>query len=596
MSQGFLARPELLGTFGMAASTHWLASATAMAVLERGGNAFDAAVAGGFVLQVAEPHLNGPGGEVPILFYAEDLGEARVLCGQGVAPQAATIERFRDLGLDLVPGTGLLASVVPGAWDGWLSLLRDFGTWPLADVLEPALHYAEKGCPLVPRAVATIAQVADLFRDHWQSSAALWLPGGEPPAAGGLYRNPALAATWRRLIAAGDGLGREAAITAARDAFYQGFVAEAIDQFCRTQEVVDVSGRAHRGLLTGQDLAAWRAHYEEPLCFDYGRYRVAKCGTWSQGPVFLQQLALLAGYDLRKLPTDGPDFIHLVVEASKLAFADRDGFYGDPAFATVPVDHLLSYDYAAERRKLIGAQAALEVLPGIIGGHRGWYDPKAAERASWVPEFGGTGFGEPTVRRDGATKGDTCHIDVVDRWGNMVAATPSGGWLQSSPTILELGFCLNTRAQMFWLDPACPAALGPGRRPRTTLTPSFAFRDGQPYLAFGTPGGDQQDQWSLAFFLRHADHGLGLQAAIEAPAFTSEHWANSFWPRAARPGRLLVEDRLPTATIDELRRRGHGVEAVNGWSLGRMSAVARDGDLLRAAANPRGQQGYAVGR
>jgi gamma-glutamyltranspeptidase/glutathione hydrolase len=312
--------------------------------------------------------------------------------------------------------------------------------------------------------------------------------------------------------------------------------------------------------------------------------------------VFLQQLALLKGFDLGAMDTTGPDFVHTVIEAMKLAFADRDGFYGDPDFIDVPLDVLLSEDYNAARRQLITETASLENRPGTAANKIGWADPNAVARGQRAPEFAFSALGEPTVRRDGATGGDTCHIDIIDRWGNMVSATPSGGWLQSSPSIPGLGLCLGSRAQMFFLDPTAPSALAPRRRPRSTLTPSFATRDGKPYLAFGTPGGDQQDQWSLVFFLRHVHHKLGLQQAIEAPMMTSEHWANSFWPRAAKPGRLLLESRFPAATVAELQRRGHLVEQVDPWSLGRLSAASKVGATLRAGANPRGAQGYAVGR
>ncbi|TAD90166.1 MAG: gamma-glutamyltransferase family protein [Alphaproteobacteria bacterium] len=598
-ASAFLARPELIGSFGMVATTHWLASQTGMGVLERGGNAFDAAVAIAFVLHVAEPHLNGPAGEVPVLFHAvrDGPGRVRALCGQGVAPVGATVEHYRAQGLDIVPGTGLLAATVPGAFDAWMLLLRDYGTWRLEDVLEPAIHYLEHGCPLVPRVVGTISSVAEMFRKEWTSSAEVWLPHGEVPVANEPFRNPQLAAVWLRLIReAKTGRGRDADIDAARAVWREGFIAEAIDRFVQSTEVWDNSGQHNRGVLTGADLAAWQASYDEPVSLDYHGHTVYKCGPWSQGPVFLQQLALLKGFDLTAMDPLGPEFVHTVVECMKLAFADRDGFYGDPDFVSVPLDVLLSDAYNDERRQLITEQASLENRPGIADNRRGWADPAAVGRGQRAPEFGFSALGEPTVRRDGATGGDTCHIDVIDRWGNMVSATPSGAWLQSSPAVPGLGFCLGTRAQMFFLDPASPSVLGPKRRPRTTLTPSFATRDGKPYMAFGTPGGDQQDQWSVVFFLRHVHHKMTIQQSIEAPMLTSEHWANSFWPRAAKPGRLLLEDRFPAATVAELRRRGHLAETVDPWSLGRLSAASKVGSVLKAGANPRGAQGYAVGR
>ena len=595
---GFTTRPELTGTFGMVASTHWLASQVGMGMLERGGNAFDAAVAAGFMLHVCEPHLNGPGGDLPILLYSTREDKVRVVCGQGVTPSGATLAHYRDtLGLDLIPGTGLLATCVPGMFDGWATLLRDYGTMSIADVLEPAIHYAEQGCPFVPRIVDTIANVRAFFEAEWPTSAAQWTPGGKLPTPGGLFGNPALAKTYGRVAReAMAKSGREAQIDAARDLWYRGFVAEAIDKFCRANELMDTSGRRHRGVLTGDDMARWHATVEDPVSLDYGRYTVFKCGPWTQGPVLLQQLALLRNFDLSAMDPLGPDFVHTVVECMKLAFADREGFYADPAFVDVPLEGLLSSGYNQGRAKLVGTQASRELRVGTVGNRAGWVPPTAGAVAAGLPEFVSATTGEPTVRRDGTTGGDTCHIDVIDRWGNMVSATPSGGWLQSSPTIPEVGFCLGTRMQMFWLDETAPTALMPNRRPRSTLSPSFAYRDGKPYMAFGTPGGDQQDQWSLTFFVRHVHHGMNLQEAIDAPAFTSEHWPNSFWPRAAKPARLLVEGRLPKATVVELERRGHEVEVGADWSLGRLSAATRDGDVYKAGANPRGMQGYAVGR
>jgi len=592
----FTTRPEITGTFGVAASTHWIATGVAMSVLERGGNAFDAAVAAGFTLQVVEPHLNGPGGEVPILFAKPSESKATVVCGQGVAPARASIAEFQSLDLDLVPGTGLLASVVPGAFDAWMLLLRDHGTWPLSDVLAPAIYYAEHGQPLLGTTADVIGRMAALFGKEWTTSAELYLPLGVAPQAGALFRNTALAETYKRIAKDSSGGGsRESQIENARTLWREGFIAESIDQFCRTTEAMDTSGQRHAGLLTGDDMAAWSATYEDTVTFDYADMTICKTGPWGQGPVFLQQLALLSGFDIAAMDPLGPDFVHTVVESAKLAFADREAFYGDPKFGEIPLNVLLSEDYSDSRRTLINTTASLDLRPGQLDGYGGPIGSSKAH-SSETMDLGEFGVGEPTVAKSGVTRGDTCHLDVIDRHGNVVSATPSGGWLQGSPAIPALGFCLNTRAQMFWLDDSSPNGLAPGKRPRTTLTPSLAFRDGTPYMAFGTPGGDQQDQWSLTFFLRHVHHGMNLQEAIDAPAFHSEHWPNSFYPRQAQPGRLVMEDRFPTKTITALKQRGHEVVEGPDWSEGRLSACAADGDFLRAAANPRGMQGYAAGR
>ncbi len=555
----FTTRPELRGTFGMVASTHWLASQTGMAVLERGGNAFDAAVATGFVLQVVEPHLNGPGGEVPAVFWAADRGEPLALCGQGVSPSAATIERFRELGHQLVPGTGVLAACVPGAFGGWLLLLRDFGTWRLEDVLELAIGYAESGYPLHPRIRATIELNEELLRG-WPGSRDLYLPA---PDAGALFRNPALAATYRRIVEESRGGSREEEIEKARLAWYEGFVAEEIDRFCS----------AEGGLLTGADLATWRATLEPVATLEYGGLTVCKTQPWAAGPVGLQQLALLAGFDLAELSE--AELVHVVVECGKLAFADRDALYGDSG--DVPLETLLSKPYNDARRALVGEEASERYEPGL--GRL----PSVHAVAATV------GSGEPGR--------GTVHLDIADRFGNLISATPSGGWLQSSPVIPSLGWPLGTRAQMFWLEEGLASSLEPGKRPRTTLCPGLALREGAPYLAWGTPGGDQQEQWALHAFLRHVDLGLNLQEAIDAPEFHSDHLISSFFPRGFVSRSLALESRFSARAVADLQRRGHDVTLHPPWSLGRVSAVAREPDgLLRAGANARGMQGYAVGR
>jgi gamma-glutamyltranspeptidase/glutathione hydrolase len=608
----FTTRPELAGTFGMVASTHWLASAAGMAVLERGGNAFDAAAAAGFTLQVVEPHLNGPGGEVPAIGHDARRGETFVVCGQGTAPAAATVEAYTDLGLDLVPGSGLLAATVPGAVGGWLLLLREYGTLRLRDVLSYAIGYAQSGYPLVPAISWSIASVADLFREHWHTSAEVYLPDGGVPAPGTRFANRALAATYQRVLAEAEAASddRDEQIEAARHAWYEGFVAEEIAKFA-ADAFMDVTGERHRGLLTGHDLATWHARLEAPSSYRYADLEVCKTGPWGQGPVFLQQLALLSGYDLAAMEPGGGEYVHTVTECGKLAFADREAWYGDPAFGDVPLGDLLSPAYNDERRKLIGETASMELRPGHPAGRQpelpGFATAPFGQPDSYSADGSQRGSGDPGI--DPATgeplgramhaqarRGDTCHVDVADRWGNVVTATPSGGWLQSSPVIPSLGFCLGTRAQMFALTPGLPATIAPGKRPRTTLTPTMALRDGEPYLAFGTPGGDQQDQWTLAFFLNHVNFGMNLQQAIDFPAFHSAHMPSSFYPRQAYPGRLDVESRVGDAVVGELRRRGHDVHVQPPWSLGRISAVARRGGMLYAAANPRGMQGYAVGR
>ena len=593
----FTTRPELVGTFGMVSTTHWLASTVGMAVLEKGGNAFDAAAAAGFVLQIVEPHLNGPGGEAPIILHSSTERRVRVICGQGVAPAALSRSKVDELGLDVMPGTGLLPAVVPGAFGAWMLLLRDYGTLPLRDILAYAIGYARDGYPAVHRMCASILAAREFFRAEWPTSAEVWLQNGDAPQPGRLFRNPAIAGTYERILRESEAAGgsRERQLEVADATFYRGFVAEAVDRFFRTTEVLDTSGRHNRGLLTADDFSGWRPSIEDPVSYRYCGFDVHKTGPWGQGPVFLQQLALLSGFDLGKLDPLGPDFVHIVTECAKLAFADREIFYGDPNFVDVPLETLLGEPYNMKRRRLIDVQTAShELRPGCFGDSARRLDYLLANAGKGSTSVFGSG--EPTFAELPEMRGDTVHLDIVDRWGNMISATPSGGWLQASPAIPDLGFCITTRGQMFWLDETMPSSLAPRKRPRTTLSPTLVTRDGQPWMAFGTPGGDQQDQWSVQLFLHHVHHRMNLQEAIDAPMFQTAHFPPSFFPRAMRPGHLALEARFPAATITELRHRGHAVEEKGDWELGRLCAVRCKDGVLRAAASPRHVQGYAVGR
>ncbi len=595
-------RPELRGTFGMAASTHWLATATAQSVLERGGTAIDAAVACAFVLHVVEPHLNGPGGDLTGLIAP--AGQAPiVLAGQGAAPAAATIEHYRSLGLSEVPGAGPLAAAVPGSVVTWLTLLAERGTWELADVLAPALRYANEGHPVHENVVRTIRAVAPLFDEHWPTSKAQWMPGGEVPAPGDLIRNEAWAGVLRRLIAAGESTGsREDRIHAAIGMWRHGFVAEAIEEFVQTP-VRHSTGGDHAGVMTVADVAAFAPQEEETVVRSFRGVEVIKAGPWTQGPALLMTLGILEA----RAATHGDGVldpstelgVHTIVEALKLALADRDAWFADPEAVDVPLDDLLSESYLASRASLIGETASREVRPGRPGCREPWMPP-VVEHAAAVAgtPASSAGAGEPTIDRSGRSRGDTCHLDVVDQWGTLVSVTPSGGWLQSSPTIPALGFCLGTRAQMMWLDPASPSALTPGVRPRSTLSPTMLARDGVVFEALGTPGGDQQDQWQLLYLLRRIVGGHEPQQAIDAPMFHTDAMVASFQPRTVQPASLTVESRIGDDVIGGLRARGHDVTVVGPWMLGRLSCVGidRDRGWMYAASNSRGAQGYAAGR
>lgn len=600
-------RPEIVGTYGVVATTHWLSTTVGMTILERGGNAFDAAVAAGCVLHIVEPEQNGPGGDVPIVLWSAAKKQVDVICGQGVAPAAASVGKIKELGLDIMPGIGHIPAVVPGSFGAWMLLLQEYGTMSVRDVLSPAIEIARNGFHVKPEVSSILKNLAPFFKKHWPSSAAVFLPGGKAPEADSLMALPAQAETYVRIIAEAEAAGgnREHQIEAARRAWYEGFVAEAVDKFFR-QPVMDTSGEAHAGFMTGQDLSNWRATIEEPISTTYHEYEVFKPGPWAQSPVMLQQLALLRGFDLASMDPTGPDFVHTVQECAKLAFADRDSFYGDPKFADVPLRVLLGEEYNIERRKLVSGEASLDLRPGTIGNFGGGI-PQRASGSTKVAHREAIVDAESERTKSYAEylaskHGDTCHLDIIDRWGNMISATPSGGWLSGSPVVPGIGFSISVRGQMFWLDEGHPNSLEPGKRPRTTLTPSLATRHGDPYIAFGTPGGDQQDQWALHAFLRHVHHGLNLQAAIDAPSFYTQHLPSSFYPREWLPGHLAVESAFPDETLAELNRRGHRLEVFGQWehynsvTMATRAIAPQAGHVLRAGASPRRMQSYAIGR
>jgi len=590
----FTTRPSVAGFGGAVCAGHYLAAQIGGAELASGGNAADAACAMGFALQVLEPHQNGPAGEVPILIWDATTERCLAISGQGSAPAAATIDAMRGLGLDRIPPDGFLAASVPASLDAWCTLLERYGTRRLADVIAPARGLAESGFPMYPFLRLILSLVKARFESEWPSSAAIYLPLRED---GARQTNPALARCFASLAAAEAAAGgtREAGIRAARDSFYKGASAEAIERFLKTP-IRDASGRPHAGLLTAHDLAGYAGRIEEPCGLDYRGARVWKPGPWSQGPVFLQQLALLEGFDLRAAGRRSADALHLQIEAAKLAFADRDACYGDPLFADVPLATLLSRDYAAERRALIdGDKASLDWRPGLGRLPAGWPLLGAGPGPGAMPLP--AAVAEPHAVAAAHGRRDTTQLVAADRAGNVVVATPSGGWIPTSPVIPELGFPVGTRLQMAVLDPDHPNALAPGKRPRTTLSPSLARLPDGRVLGFGTPGGDQQDQWTLPFFLDVVDHGVAdLQAAIDAPTLHSEHMPSSFFPHHARPGVVHAEDRFEPGVLDALEQRGHRVTRVGPWEHGRVLAIARQPGtgLVSAAASPRFQLAYAI--
>ncbi|HSG75919.1 MAG TPA: gamma-glutamyltransferase family protein [Burkholderiales bacterium] len=548
--------PRLMGTRGAVASNSNLSASAGADVLKAGGNAIDAAVAASFVEGVVNAQMHTIGGECPLLVRL--AGESRVIAVNGnmAAPAKATPDAFRARGFTDIPDAGILAAGVPAAFGALVTALREWGTLPLAEVLAPAIELAQNGFPvsegLRNQHKYGIAPMQARFEAEWPGSARLYLP---VPEVGALFRNPALARSFEYLAAAKDPL----------QAFYQGEIAAEIAKF----------SKAHDGLLGRADLAAFETRIEAPVSLRVGDTELYKTGYWSQGPAELQTLALMQQFDLKKIGFGTPDYCHLLVEAMKLAYADREQYYGDPAMAKVPEQTLLSPGYAKKRAALIDMQrASLELRPG-----------GAWNNAALLPEA------EKLTPKDWGP--GTVHVDAVDAKGNMASFTPSGAWISSAEVIEPLGFPLSTRMMTFYLEPAHhPNVVAPGKRPRTTLTPSMAFRNGKPWMAFGTMGGDNQGQWLLQFYLCRAVFGMSIPEAIEAPRLSSEHTPGFFAPHASEPNRVRIEPRFGAQVLDELRRRGHDLDVAPDWTEGFVSCAAFDeqSGLIEAGCDPRGSK------
>lgn len=572
--------PLVMGREAMIATEHYLSASAGARIFARGGNAIDAAVAATLVEGIVNPHMHTIGGEAPMLIHVANARRVVAVNGNMTAPARATIDYYRSRELSLIPGEGLLAAGVPAAFDALAAALAEFGTMTLAEVTEPSLRLCEDGMPMhaglsghgeTPQDLSGLIGRASIrnnerkFRELWPTTAAVYMPGGDVPHPGEVIRNPALANFFRRLLDAEAGArnrGREAAINAARDRFYRGDIAREIAAW----------SASNGGLVEESDLARFKTKFEQPVSVDYRGVAVHKCRPWSQGPVFLQQLRLLEGFDIQNMGHNSADYIHCLVEAAKLAFADREQYYADPEFTRVPVDGLLSPQYAEIRRKLIDVRrASMDHRPGDPVRMRALLDGDAAQPRSWGP--------------------GTIHVTAADGRGNMIACTASGGWIPSSPVIDTLGFPLGSRMQTFYLDEKHANALLPGKRPRTTLTPSIATRNGDPFLSFGTPGGDQQDQWTLQFFLNLIDFGMDVQEAIEAPRFSTAHFPSTFYSHNALPGVLRMEERIDRSVAEDLASRGHLVEVRPPWCEGHVLAIRFDPErrLLQGGADPRGQ-------
>ena len=576
-------RPLVMARRGMAVSGHPLASEAGVEMFRRGGNAVDAGVATVFAQAVVEFDRFGLGGEVPILIYLAERGEVVAINGHGWAPRKATLEWFRERNIPAIAGDCFLPAIVPAVVDSLALALREFGTLTLAETLEPAIRLAKEGFPVYEPLRGRLASVAPRFRQEWPSSAEALLPGGEVPAVGDLLIQTDLGRTLERLADASAGAeDRQAGIDAARDLFYRGDMAREIVAFQKTFPCTDDVGITSTGLLEESDLAEYAARVEEPASTQYRGVEVYKVGFWSQGPVLLQTLNLLEGFNLQSLGHNTPVYIHLLAEAMRLAYADREWYYADPDFVGVPAEGLLSKAYAAERRKLIDLETPVfQLRPG---------NPYPYER----------GLTEQPVPIEVAFRPDppgTTGTRVADGSGNLFSATPSGGWFTSSPVIPGLGFVLGTRGQSFWLDETSANRLEPGKQPRTTLTPSLALRDGKPFLAWGTPGGDVQDQVNLQVLLNMVEFGMDAQEAVEAPLFQIFDFPPSFYPREVNEGALALERRTSAGIAAALEAIGYRVRMAGEWSIGDATAleVDRDRGVLFGAAGPRRNKSYAIG-
>lgn len=570
-------RPVVRGAQGLVASGHYLTSMAGMRMLLSGGNAFDAAVACGFAAAVIEPtasySLATEG--VGMLYHAAS-GTIQALSGQGVAPRAATVEAFQARGLKKIPtGPGKqahLSFTVPGVVDAYLRLLETYGTKTLAEVLEPSIHYAKHGFPMYEymHRILSIPETIDQFHLYPPGGPDVFYPGGQAPAVGSLFVQRQLGDTLQLMVDAEHSAHgpRRAGLQAARAMFYEGEIARRIVAF----------SERFGGFLQAEDLRGYHASFEEPIRTTFAGYEICTQSTWTQAAVLLQALNMLEHVDLRALGHNSPAYVHTVTEVLKLAFADREHYYGDPKFAAVPIAGLLSKAYAAERFRLVSAQACPELPPYGDPGAFGMRARVTPLREPSTPEDARTAAGE-----DGTT-----HLAALDRDGNMVCITPSGGVFRKSAFVPDLGCTLSTRSEMFFIDDDHPNGVQSGKRPRTTLINYFACRDGVPVMTFGCPGGDDQAQANLQMMLNVMIFGMNPQQAVEAPRFSTQSMTNSFYPRAYYPGVLTLEEGFAESVAQQLATRGHKIVRTGACGIGAI-VTQRDPDsgALAGGADPR---------
>ena len=586
-------RPVVRGTQGIVSAGHHLTSMAAMRMLLSGGNAFDAAVAAGFAAAVVEPMATySLASEGSIMLYHAPSERLRVVSGQGVAPGKATVDFFKRKGLDKIPtGPGPnaeLSFTVPGMVDAFILMLETYGTKTLAETLAPAIEHSRRGFPMYEfmRRRLQSPENIEQFRSYPPGGMEVFYPGGSPQDAGQLVVQKQLAETLQKMAhAESDGAGhRLAGLRAARDMFYRGDIARTI---ARCSQRVG-------GLLDGEDLANYRASFEEPLRASFMGHEICAQSTWTQGAVLLQALNILEYFDLGALGHNSTEYIHTVTEAVKLAFADRERYYGDPDFASIPIEGLVSKEYAAARAKLVRSSRACPELPDA-GDPWSYSSSPAVRSAGDVPLAVPAGRSASGDGGGGGSDKGTTHFAVIDRDGNMVCATPSGGSFDKSVFFPELGCALSTRSEMFFLEEGHPNGLEPGKRPRTTLVNYMVCRDGRPVMTVGCPGGDNQAQADLQLILNVLVFGMDPQQAVEAPRFSSQSVTNSFYPRVYLPGQLNVEAGIPEEVRSSLSSLGHKVVEEGPCGSGAV-VTQRDPEtgVMSAGADPR-RPTYAIG-
>lgn len=577
-------RPQRFAVRGkkiaVAAGTDAAADA-GMRLAHIGGNAVDVGIASMFAASIVEYSHFGFGGEAPILIRTKE-GKVVSIAGVGTMPKLAEAEFFRTRSMrrgeiqnlepnglkSMVPVAGLMPALVPGMVEAGLVALREYGTVSFAEAIQPAIELAE-GAPLDEIRAGSILRSRRFF-ELWPTSMDHFFPEGFVPSPGAILRQTNLARTLRAMAAAErtalkGGAGRQGGIDAVRDYFYRGEIARKIDAFSKENE----------GLLRYEDMAAFRLAPEEAASTTYRGYSVYKPGFWSQGPILLETLNMLEGYDLQEMHHNSADYIHTVVEALKLGYADRDTYYGDPTFSKIPEAALLSKEYAAERRKQVSRQASQEFLPGLIDGKKGVHPSQTATAQNKIDD-------ELMAR-------DTTCVTAIDADGVMISITPSGAWM---PSVIagDTGIPLTQRAQSFLLIDGHPNELAGGKRPRVTLSPTIVTQNGKPYLALATPGGDNQDQALLQLFLNVVEFRMNAQSAVEAPRFQTRHLVSSFDNHAMSPGDLILDERTPSKVLQELEERGHQMSSRSRWASGSAPVMLRyaPSGSLEAGADPYG--------